>query len=57
MDSWKTEREGGEIEIRKPLWYCNFPSETTVVEKKSLQDINPAGNGGEGGQTRAGDPL
>ena len=27
------------------------------VEKKSLQDINPAGNGGEGGQTRTGDPL
>ena len=56
FDSWPKEERCIILPL-KQVCYVSSLKDHIVVEKRSLQDINFAGNGGEGGQTRTGDPL
>ena len=56
FDSWPKEERCIILPL-KQVCYVSSLKDHIEVEKKSLQDINFVGNGGEGGQTRTGDPL
>ena len=56
FDSWPKEKRCIILPL-KQVCYVSSLEDHIAVEKKSLQDINFAGNGGEGGQTRTGLPI
>ena len=56
FDSWPKEERCIILPLKQVCYFSSL-KDHTVAEKKSLQDINCAGNGGEGGQTRTVVPL